>query len=81
MYRSAARRAFSFDFLITQGDAVHRPSPMPSADSADVTGLEVAAGYRCTSMMRANVSATAGQILRSRRAPYAADSDRLMKNP
>jgi hypothetical protein len=54
---------------------------MPSADSADVTGLEVAAGYRCTSMMRANVSATAGQILRSRRAPYAADSDRLMKNP
>jgi hypothetical protein len=40
------------DLSITQRDAVYRLSPMPTADSAGVTGLEVAAGPRCPSMMR-----------------------------
>jgi hypothetical protein len=63
LHLRADRRAFSLTFSITQRDAIHRLSPMPTADSAGVTGLEVAAGHGCLVMRRANVPAAGSQIL------------------
>jgi hypothetical protein len=63
LHLTADRRAFSLTFSNTQRDAIHRLSPMPTADSAGVTGLEVAAGHGCLVMRRANVPAAGSQIL------------------